>query len=83
MSVTCCLEWHGVGGVGLHFFKNYLLARKCFTNFGSCTSTTKLINIRVHQGSILGHLLFIVYINDLLNASDVLRPIMFAGDTTL
>ena len=41
------------------------------------------IKCGIPQGSILGSLLFIVYINDLYRASNILKPIMFADDTSL
>ena len=65
-------------------FKNsYLENRKQFVVINKTSSNCSTITCGVPQGSILGPLLFILYINDLNTVSDVLRTIMFADDTNL
>ena len=52
-------------------------------NYCGCESDLKRIKCGVPQGSILGPLLFLLYINDLLHASEYFMPILFADDTNL
>ena len=74
---------YGVRGKTLNWFKSYLTNRKQFVNFQGTESLTEYVTCGVPQGSILGPLLFIIYINDLPNVTNKLFPILFADDTTL
>ena len=76
------LEGLGVRGLALQWFKNYLSDRKQFVFLDGKSSLLKSILLGVPQGSILGPLLFLVYINDLPEAS-LLRFLLFADDTTI
>jgi hypothetical protein len=77
------LEHYGFRGIVLNWFKSYLNNREQFVNYNSNKSDPKRILCGVPQGSILGPLLFIIYINDIINTSNLLDFILFADDTTI
>jgi Reverse transcriptase (RNA-dependent DNA polymerase) len=72
----------GIRGVELKWFKNYLSNRKQFVSINGHCSSLRNILIGVPQGSILGPLLFLIYINDLPLCSKLIS-LLFADDTTL
>ena len=74
---------YGIRGIALEWFRDYLSNRKQFVNINGHESHSKLISCGVPQGSILGPLLFILYINDLQNSSQILSFIFFADDSNL
>ena len=77
------LQMYGVRGVNLAWFCSYLANRKQYISLGHDLKTsTQNILCGVPQGSILGPLLFLLYVNDLPNSS-VLEPIIFADDTNI
>ena len=72
----------GVRGAELLWFQNYLQNRKQIVCVNGSNSLLLSILIGVPQGSILGPLLFLIYINDLPLCSELLA-LLFANDTTL
>ena len=65
-----------------NWFENYLTCRKQFVSYNSGKSGNEDIKCGVPQGSILGPLLFILYMNDICYTSKLLKTILFADDTT-
>ena len=77
------LRHYGIRGTCLALLKSYLSERKQFVKFNGVKSSLANITTGVPQGSILGSFLFIIYTNDLSNACDIFKSIVYANDTTL
>ena len=78
------LEIFGVTGANLVWFKSYLASRKqyiCINNDNKANE--KNVTCRVPQESIVEPLFFLIYVNDLSSASNLLNTIMSADDTNL
>ena len=77
------LKFYGIEGTALNWFTSYLTNRKQMVDFNGTKSTTLEIKTGVPQGSILGPLLFIIYMNDITNVSIIFDEVLFADDTSL
>ena len=77
------LEYCGIRGIALNWFQSYLSHRKQFVSVNGFSSSLCDITCGVPQGSVLGPLLFLIYINDLPNSSKLLSFFLFADDTNI
>ena len=77
------LKLYGVSSQSLNWFRSYLSDRKQQTFIDGVQSDFCNITCGIPQGSILGPLLFTIYINDLPSCNLFSKPKMYADDTTL
>ena len=74
---------YGINGIALKWFTRYLSGRSQYVEIDGVASSTLSLSTSVPQGSILGHLLFLIYMNDIPNCSNYFNFFLYADDTTL
>ena len=74
---------YGIRGNCLELLKDYLTSRNQLVKFNGEKSHLGTIEFGVPQGSVLGPLLFLIYINDIINCSKTSRFVLFADDTNI
>ena len=77
------LDHYGFRGHVNKFIQSYLSDRKQFTIVNNVPSNTRSINMGVPQGSVLGPLFFLIYINDITNCIVNDKTTLFADDTSI
>ena len=77
------LKFYGITGRSADLLQSYLSNRKQYVQLNNVNSKSADISVGVPQGSILGPLLCIIYINDIIYSSNLFKFTMYADDTTL
>ena len=77
------MEIYGIRGVARDWFLSYLSNRKQYVYLNNIASNLCSLNCGIPQGSVLGPLLFLLYINDFNKCSNIFDFHRFADDSSL
>ena len=77
------LSHYGVSGIALDWFESYFGRRQQFVQYKNVSSSHLPVHFGVAQGSLIGPLLFIIYMNDMVCCSRELNFILYADDTNV
>ena len=77
------LEHYGIRGDSLKLLKSYLEDRTQYVCYGGFESERGAVECGVPQGSVLGPLFFIIYVNDMVRAAEDMNLVLFADDTSI
>jgi hypothetical protein len=77
------MKHYGVDGKSLEWFRTYLKDRQQYVEYNGQQSGLLPITTGVPQGSVLGSLLFLIYVNDLPSSTNKLRLVLFADDSNI
>ena len=81
--LLCKLKYYGLNGADLDLCRNYIVNRKQYVEIANIKSEENCITTGVPRGSILGPLLFLMYINDIALSSDIFQFVIYADDITI
>ena len=77
------LKHYGIRGIAHDWFRSYLDNRQQYVSIDGNNSSTQRLKYGVPQGSILGPLLFIIYINDIPEINKIAKFILYADDANI
>ena len=77
------LERYGINGTALKWLKSYFQGRTQYVQYHGESSAVQHVNFGVVQGSLLGPLLFIIYVNNIVNCAPDIKFVLYADDTSM